>query len=143
MIAAALFFVIAWFGHGGSVLNSVHETIIKALGCATYFIPALLVYLSVKIFRSENNRVAVPVYIASFLMIIWISGIGAIWKAGGFVGDWLNGIMLKALDQGFVIFIYIILIFITTAFVLQLSPITFFKGTKNLIKPNKKSEQSD
>ena len=144
MIAAALFFVITWFGHGGSALNKVHETIVKGLGIATYFIPVLLVYLAVKIFRSENNRVAIPVYIASLLMLLWVAGIGAIWQSGGIVGNWLNSIMLKALDQGFVIFIYIVLVFITTAFVLQLSPITFFKGTKNLVHTSKKSpEPSD
>lgn len=141
MIALALFFVITWFGHGGSDFNKIHETIMKGLGVATYAIPFLLVYLSVRIFKSENNRVAIPVYIASILMILWVAGVGAIWNHGGLVGSWLNTIMTKALDQGFVIFIYIILIFITTAFILQLSPITLFKGTKNLVKTNKKVEQ--
>ncbi|MBQ6450728.1 MAG: type IV secretion system DNA-binding domain-containing protein [Solobacterium sp.] len=142
MIAASVFFVITWFGHGGSALNAVHATIIKGLGVATYFIPALLVYLAVKIFRAEGNRVAIPVYLASILMLFWVSGIGAIWQSGGIVGDWLNNLMLKALDQGFVIFIYIVLVFITSAFLLQLSPVTFFKGTKNLVH-TKKSDQSD
>ena len=143
MVALALFFVITWFGHGGSVVNQVHGTIMKGLGIATYAIPALLVYLAVRIFKSENNRVAVPVYIASILMILWISGIGAIWNHGGLIGGWLNTIMTKALDQSFVIFIYIILIFITAAFILQLSPVTFFKGTKNLVKKNNKVEQNE
>ena len=143
MIALAVFFVFTWFGHGGSALNLVHQFILSGVGFAAYFIPLLLVYLAVKIFRSENNRVAIPVYIASILMLLWISGVAAIWHNGGAVGKWLNDIMLKALDQGFVIFIYIVLIFITTAFILQLSPVTFFKGTKNLVKPSKKVEQKD
>ena len=108
MIALALFFVITWFGHGGSFLNTIHETIVKGLGLATYFIPMLLVYLAVRIFRSDTNRIAFPVYLASIFMLFWLSGIGAIWKNGGIVGDWLNGIMLNALDQGFVIVIYIL-----------------------------------
>ena len=141
MIALATFFVITWFGHGGSALNIVHQFVFSGIGFATYFIPAILVYLAVKIFRSENNRVAIPVYIASILMLLWVSGIAAIWHNGGTVGKWLNDLMLKALDQGFVIFIYIVLIFITTAFILQLSPVTFFKGTKNLVKPGKKLAQ--
>lgn len=139
MIALALFFVITWFGHGGSALNIVHDTILRGLGLATYFIPLLLVYLAVRIFRSENNRIAIPVYIASILMLLWLSGVGAIWNFGGIIGNWLNSVMTQALDQGFVICIYIVLIFITTAFIFQLSPITFFKGTKNLVKPNKKT----
>lgn len=143
MIALALFFVITWFGHGGSVVNEIHATILKGLGAATYAIPPLLVYLSVRIFKSENNRVAIPVYLASILMVLWIAGIGAIWDGGGVIGAWLNNIMTKALDQGFVIFIYIILVFITAAFILQLSPVTFFKGTKNLVHQNKKVEQPE
>lgn len=143
MIALALFFVITWFGHGGTVLNNIHQFVYSGLGFGAYFIPALLVYLAVKIFRSENNRVAAPVYIASTLMLLWISGIAAIWNNGGIIGDWLNKVMTNVLDQGVVIFIYIVLIFITTAFILQLSPVTFFKSTKNLVKPSKKLAQSD
>ncbi len=142
MIALALFFVITWFGQGGTILNNIHKFILQGLGSATYFIPALLVYLAVKIFRSEDNRIAIPVYIASILMIIWVSGIAAIWHHGGIVGNWLNSLATNVLNPGVVIFIYIILIFITTAFILQLSPITFFKGTKNLVK-HSKSETAD
>ena len=138
MIALALFFVVTWFGQGGTVFNAVHQFILNILGFATYFIPALLVYLAVRIFRSDDNRVAVPVYIASILMIFWLSGIAAIWQNGGVVGGWLNSIATKFLSQGVVIFIYVILIFITTAFLLQLSPVTFFKGTKNMVKRGKK-----
>ena len=143
MIALALFFVITWFGHGGTVLNEVHKFSLNTIGFAAYFIPVLLVYLAVKIFRSEDNRVAVPVYIASFLMIFWIAGVAAIWQNGGMVGQWLNSLMTNVLDQAVVIFIYIILIFITTAFILQLSPVTVFKGTKNLVKPGRRVVEED
>lgn len=143
MIALALFFVITWFGHGGTILNEVHKFFLNIIGFAAYFIPALLVYLAVKIFRAENNRVAISVYIASLLMVFWISGIAAIWQNGGLLGGWLNSLALNVLGQGAVICIYILLIFITAAFILQLSPITLFKGTKNLVKPSKKSEQDE
>ena len=134
MIALALFIVITCVGQGGTILNHVHQFFYQGLGFAAYFIPALLVYLAIKIFRSEDNRVAIPVYIASILMIVWIAGAAAIWKSGGIVGDWLNTLATNVLSQGVVIFIYIILIFITTAFILQLSPVTFVKGTKNFVK---------
>ncbi|MBR3236385.1 DUF87 domain-containing protein [Candidatus Saccharibacteria bacterium] len=143
MIALALFFVVTWFGQGGTVFNKVHEFILSGLGFATYFIPALLVYLAVEIFRADDNRVAFPVYLASILMIFWLSGIAAIWNNGGLVGSWLNSIATKFLSQGVVIFIYIVLIFITTAFMLQLSPVTFFKGTKNMVKRGKNSDTEE
>ena len=143
MIALALFFVITWFGHGGSFLNTIHEGILKSLGIAAYFIPLLLVYLAVRIFRSDTNRVAIPVYLASLFILLWTAGVGAIWNNGGIVGDWLNGIMLKALDQGFVIVIYLLLIFISLLFLLQLSPLAFFRGAKNMAKPGKKATLKD
>ena len=143
MIALALFFVITWFGHGGSFLNTIHEGILKGLGIAAYFIPLLLVYLAVRIFRSDTNRVAIPVYLASLFILLWTAGVGAIWNNGGIVGDWLNGIMLKALDQGFVIVIYLLLIFISLLFLLQLSPLAFFRGAKNMAKPGKKATLKD
>ena len=143
MVALALFFVVTWFGQGGTVLNSIHKFILQGLGFATYFIPALLVYLAVKIFRADDNRVATPVYIASALMIFWLSGIAAIFKQGGVVGDWLNTLSTNFLSQGVVIFIYIVLIFITALFILQLSPVTLFKGTKNLTKREKSNSEDE
>ena len=138
MVALALFLCFTWFGHGGEVLNEIHATIVKGLGFATYFIPVILVYLAVKIFRAESNRVAIPVYFASILMLLWISGIAAITDNGGIIGKWLNDLMINLLDQNVVIFIYIVLIFVTLAFLLQVSPLTLFKDTTNLVHTNKK-----
>ena len=138
MIAIALFFVITWFSEDKSTLNMVHRTVLSWLGVAAYFLPPLLVYLAVKKLRSENNKVAIPVYLASILMIIWISGIGAIWHNGGSVGKWLNDMLVGVFGDGVVLFFYIVLIFITTAFILQVSPITLFKDTKNIVTPGKK-----
>ena len=137
MIALALFFVITWFGQGGNILNEVHKFFINLIGAATYFIPVLLVFLAVKIFRAENNRIPFPVYLFSALMIVWISGIAAIMNNGGQLGNWLNSLMTNVLNQGVVIVIYILLIFITLAFILQISPITLFKGTTNMVKTGK------
>jgi S-DNA-T family DNA segregation ATPase FtsK/SpoIIIE len=143
MIALSLFFVITWFDHGGSFLNSTHQIILQGLGIATYLIPMILVYLAVKIFRSDNSRIPIPVAIFSFLMLLWVAGIGAIWGNGGIVGNWLNGVMLQVLDQGFVIVIYIILIFITLAFIFQLSPLALFRNTKNIAKREKKAKAAE
>lgn len=132
LLALALFFVITWFGQGGTITNNIHQFILTGLGFATYFIPPLLVYLAVKIFRAPDNRVAVPVYFSSLLIIIWLSGIAAIWHNGGTIGNGLNSLMLNVLSPTAVIFIYLILIFITALFMLQLSPLTLFKGAKNL-----------
>jgi S-DNA-T family DNA segregation ATPase FtsK/SpoIIIE len=142
MIAVALFCVVTWFGHGGSALNQVHQWLLFAIGIATYIIPMLLIYLAVKIFRSENNRLPFVVWLASILMIVWFAGIGGIWNNGGEVGKWLNNLSTQVLDNSVVIFIYIILIFLTTIFILQVSPLTVFRETKNLVKAPKKKEHA-
>ena len=75
-------------------------------------------------------------------MVLWLSGIAAIWQNGGVVGCWLNSLMTNVLNQGVVIFIYLVLMFITMAFIFQISPITFFKGTKNLTKHTKSTSEN-
>lgn len=143
LIAVAVFCVVTWFGQGGTILNTVHEWLKFAIGFAVYLVPVLLVYLAVKIFRSENNRVATAVWIAAILMIVWLSGIAGIAGDGGKVGEWLGQVTEQFLNRGVSVFIYIILIFITALFILQLSPLTFFQGTKNLVKHNKKAEHEE
>lgn len=134
MIAVAIFCVVTWFGYGGSFFNEAHKWVQFGIGHAAYVMPILLVYLAVKIFRAENNRVAPAVWAASFLMIIWISGIAGINKNGGEVGEFLYGITTEFLDSSVIILIYAILIFITALFILQLSPITLFSDVKNLFE---------
>ena len=149
MIALAVFLVMTWFGSGGVLLEKVNEAMLWAIGYAQYLIPVLLVYLAVRIFRSEDNRVSVAVWIASFLMIFWVSGvfgiptIGQEVRTGGMLGEGLNILATKILDSGVVVFIYIVLIFITALFILQLSPKTVFKWIINLFRPNKKEDQEN
>lgn len=134
MIAVAIFCVVTWFGQGGSALNQVHYWASYAIGAAVYVLPVLLIYLAVKIFRSDTNRVPIVVWIASFLMAVWVSGIAGIWEAGGVVGEWLNGLTSQILAKSVVIFIYIILIFLTAIFILQVSPLTVFRRAKGIAK---------
>ena len=79
LIAVAIFCVASWFGHGGTILNEVSRVCLEWVGVAVYVLPFLLVYLAVKIFRSETNQVAFPVWVASILMLVWAAGAGEIW----------------------------------------------------------------
>ena len=45
MIAAAILLVVTWFGKGGTVLATIHQSCLWAIGYATYLIPVLLIYL--------------------------------------------------------------------------------------------------
>lgn len=149
MLALAVFFVMTWFGSGGELLNNVDTGIFFLIGYAKFLVPVLLVYLAIRIFRSADNRLSIAMWLASILMICWAAGvtgiptIGAEKPTGGLLGEWLNILATKILDPGVVVFIYIVLIFITALFILQLSPKTVFKGLINLFKSNKKEDSEN
>ncbi len=146
MLALAVFFVMTWFGSGGKLLNAVDQGVFFAIGYAKFLIPVLLTYLAIKIFRTPGNRLPLAMWIASFLMIAWMSGamgiptIGQENPTGGVVGSALNSMATQILDPGVVVFIYIILMFVTALFILQISPVTVFKGIIGLFRSTKKDE---
>ncbi len=149
MLALAVFFVMTWFGSGGKLLNDIDNAVFFAIGYAKYLVPVLLVYLAIKIFRTSGNRLPVVMWVASFLMIAWCSGImgiptiGQEKPTGGVVGSALNSMATQILDPGVVVFIYIVLIFITTLFIIQVSPATVFKGIMNIFRSTKKEEDKE
>lgn len=121
----AVFLVLTWMGDGGETLNSVDGFLTDAIGNAKFLVPVLLVWMAFKIFRSEGNRLAPVVWIASILMVCWLAGaFGLSGKAnGGVVGAWLNEFVTELLNPSVAVIIYIILIFVTAAFILQMSPV--------------------
>ena len=149
MIVGAIILVMTWFGSGGSLLNHVHNGFRWLIGYAAYAIPLLLVYLAVKIFRSEDNRLPIVMWVASVLMVVWLAGIfgiptiGAEVQTGGVVGQGLNLAMTQILDAGVVVFIYIVLIFITALFILQLTPAAVFRAIASLFGNNKTGEDDN
>ncbi len=120
----AVFLVLTWMGDGGETLNSVDRVLSDVIGNAKFLVPLLLVWMAFKIFRSEGNRLAPVVWIASILMVCWLAGaFGLSGEAnGGVVGTWLNEFVTELLNPSVAVIIYIILIFVTAAFILQMSP---------------------
>lgn len=149
MLAVAVILIMTWFGGGGTVLNEMHRFSIFSIGLATYAVPLLLVYLAVRIFRSDANILPTVMWLAAFLMIIWLAGafgipaIGKPHPTGGVVGEWLNSLVIQILEPGVAMFIYIVLIFITVIFILQISPKTVFKAIFSLFSSTKKSEDME
>jgi S-DNA-T family DNA segregation ATPase FtsK/SpoIIIE len=146
LLALAVVLVMTWFGSGGTVLNIIHKYALYGIGYAAYFIPVLLVYLAVMIFRTEGNRLPVVTWLASFLMVAWLSGIfgiptfGQKDPTGGVVGEGLNTLMTQILDKGVVVFIYILLIFLTGIFILSISPASVFRFIGNMFKSTRREE---
>lgn len=140
----AVFLVLTWMGDGGDLLNSVDGFLAKALGNAKYVVPVLLIWMAWKIFRTDNNRLAPVVWIASSLMVFWAAGacglssVGAENPNGGVVGEWLNQFMVQILNPSAAIIIYVILIFVTAAFILQMNPVQMVETVGNLFRTTEK-----
>ena len=146
LLALAVVLVMTWFGSGGTVLNEIHNGALFVIGYAAYFIPVLLVYLAVMIFRAEGNRLPVATWVASFLLMAWLSGIFGIPTfnqpnpTGGVVGEGLNSISTQILDKSVVVFVYAVLIFLTTIFILAISPASVFRFIFKTVKGTRRAE---
>ncbi len=147
MLVLAVILIFAWLGDGGPVLNAATDWLMKAIGYAEYAIPVLLVWLAVKIFRSEDNRLPVVMWITSLLMIVWVSGlaglptIGQPEPTGGYLGEWLNGMMTQIVNPGVAVFVYIVLMFVTAIFVLQTNPMTVFRAVFGIFRTGEKEDK--
>lgn len=147
MLVLAVVFIFNWLGDGGPVLAEVDKAIYAAIGYAEYMIPVLLVWLAVKIFRSEDNRLPAVMWITSILMIVWVAGLAGVpthgvnVPTGGIVGERLNDIMFQIGNAGVVIFIYIVLMFVTAIFILQTNPLTVFRAVGSMLRTKEKEDK--
>ncbi len=140
MLFVAVILIFTWLGDGGDLLNTTDKIFEEWIGRARYLIPALLAWLAVKIFRSDNNRLPPVMWTMSILMVLWgagafgLSTVGQPHPNGGIVGEWLNGFMVQILNPSVAIIIYVILIAVTAMFILQLTPAMVFHAVGNLFR---------
>lgn len=138
----AVFLVLTWMGDGGEALNSVDGFLSDIIGKAKFLVPLLLVWMAFKIFRSEGNRLAPVVWMASILMVCWLAGAFGLSgvENGGVVGEWLNQFVTELLNPSVAVIIYIILIFVTAAFILQMSPVAVVETVADWFRTTEKKE---
>ena len=128
LIALAILFVVTWFEAGGPVLNWMADFAFKTIGYAGYLLPVLFSYIAIEIFRAEDNRIPFLFKFASALIVVWCAGLAGLVidaaskTSGGFVGRSLNNAMAEFVTDGVGIFIYTLLIAITSLFMLRVSP---------------------
>lgn len=140
LVVLSLLLVVSWFGTGGPVLEWLSSASLATIGYASYAMPVLLVYIAVMTFRVDDNKLPLVVKFASLLVIVWLAGLFGLLKskprpeAGGFIGDLANGAMLAMVDSGVAAFLYILLIFITTLFITQVSPFVIISKIGEMIK---------
>lgn len=148
LILIAVVFVASWFGSGANVLSKLHDGGMMVFGWGIFFVPVALVFLAVKIFRAHNNKLPAVVYVAMFLLLIMISGFfGAInFEEGGYggvIGAFLNKYVAANLGTLVALIVYMVLIFLVTIFILQMSPKAALKQMKDSVKRDKRVEEGE
>ncbi|MCB9819919.1 DNA translocase FtsK 4TM domain-containing protein [Candidatus Nomurabacteria bacterium] len=146
LLALAVLLVIAWFGVGGPVMEWLQGAALSMIGYAVYILPALFVYLAVEIFRSEESKLSLAMKFASILLVLWFAGLFGLLetngiKNGGMLGDTLNGGMLAMVAPGIAAFLYLLLIALTTIFVLRISPSSIFEKLWSMISSSEEEEE--
>lgn len=133
LITFSLLLILGWFGLGGPILDWLYQVALNSLGYAVYVVPLLFMYVAVEIFRAEQNRLPFAMKFATALSLVWFAGLFGLLKnaegktTGGFVGELTNSGMLLLVNSGVAAFIYILLIIITTLFIIRVSPFTIIK----------------
>ncbi len=136
LLLFALLVLLALIGTGGPVLEALHVALLWALGWTIFVLPVVAVYMAIAIFRAEDNRLPTVVIIAAILFLVELASFINLFAAdpqslqvatngtgGGVVGYAVDGLMLSLLDAKTSGIILFVLAFITSLFVLKLSPL--------------------
>lgn len=147
MAVVALLLVIAMFGTGGPVLEWFLASGKWLIGWAVYLVPVVFIYLTIEVFRAEENRVSPVVPIATVLFLSFVAGFLHLFLAeptnydvatqgmgGGVIGLLVAGASLSLLDTKTSGLVLIVLAFITSLFILRLSPLSVFRWLADLVR---------
>ena len=147
LVLLAILLVLGIVNSGGPFPKTAYDVGRFLLGNAIYIIPILFVYRAVQIFRAENNRVPAVVTVATVLFVVFFAGFlqlmsndPASLKAaqegvGGGVTGWVAGqgaLGLVSAQVGALVFL--VLLLITSLFVLALSPQAVIDKIKAMFK---------
>ncbi len=143
----ALLIVLGLIGTGGPILELILGYLKVALGVAVVILPIVFIYIAISIFKSEHSRLPVTTYIASVLFILEIAGFIHLFNTeptdfgqygsgvgGGVAGYLVSSLMLNLLDTKTTGLILLVSAFITSLFVLRLSPKTVISAILSLFR---------
>ena len=148
LIAFSFFLILSWFGAGGAALTAIHQGFLGFMGWAAFFVPAVLIFISVEIFRDEQNRFPGLNTFGLVLILFWLSGFFGLFRAsagmhyGGWSGEISNKIMLAMVNSVVAAIIYLLLISITLLSILRVSPIVVIKKISEMLKTSDFANES-
>ncbi|MGD8374031.1 MAG: DNA translocase FtsK 4TM domain-containing protein [Candidatus Woesebacteria bacterium] len=147
MAVAALLLFVAMFGVGGPVLEWVLQAGKCLIGWAIYLMPFAFVYLTYEVFRSEDNRISPVVPVATVIFLALMAGflhlfiaeprvfeVAVTGQGGGVTGYLIASAALNLLDASVAGLVLLVLAFITSLFVLRLSPLAAFQWLARVIR---------
>jgi S-DNA-T family DNA segregation ATPase FtsK/SpoIIIE len=138
MLALSVFLVLSWFKKGGALLAMIFRFGYGLIGIGYFFLPPIIVYLAVLVFRSKENRIPKSVLVGSVLMLVWLACAGGILPdiikvfpadGGGLIGGWAHDALVgsQVFSAGTALFGFILAMLITELFILKVSPLTVLK----------------
>jgi len=143
LVVLGILILLAMLGTGGPILEWLHSALLALVGWVIFLLPAITVYIAVAIFRAEENRLPVVVIMATLLFIAEMAAFMQLFTAnpqvftplgGGFLGYSIDKVLLTMLDVKTAGFVLAVLAFITSLFVLKLSPLDVIKWFGNIFK---------
>lgn len=147
MAVVALLLIVAMFGTGGPVLEWFLATGKWLIGWAVYLVPVVFIYLTIEVFRAENNRLSPVVPVATVLFLAFIAGflhlfvaqpsdyeIATQGQGGGVIGLLVSGAALSMLNTQVSGLVLMVLAFITSLFILRVSPLSVFRWFASLVR---------
>lgn len=147
LVVVALLLVVAMFGAGGPLMESILMAGKWTLGWAIYIVPVIFGYIAFEIFRAESNRLPFVMEFGTVLLLVFIAGFFHLFLAdpsdlqlamtgvgGGVAGYSIDRVMLSLLDTKTSGLVLLVLAFITSLFVLRVSPLSVFRGLASLFR---------
>lgn len=137
LIALSVVIVATWIS---GEENQAYKIAYSFVGNAMYALPVLFTYLAVKVFRAEDNRVPVSVWVMAVLLAGFAAGASGVatygtkMPHGGAVGEYINELFLPMFGAGAAVFVYGVLILVCALFILQKTPSAVVRGLKGSLK---------
>ncbi|HKX72714.1 MAG TPA: DNA translocase FtsK 4TM domain-containing protein [Candidatus Saccharimonadales bacterium] len=147
LVILGILIMLALFGTGGPMLEWIHNALKWLVGWAVILLPAITVYIAVAIFRAENNRLPIVVILAALLFVTEVAAFVHLFSpdplsfdavrsmnGGGVVGYGVDKFMLSLLDSKTSGLVLAVLAFITSLFVLKITPLDVIRWFANVFQ---------
>ena len=145
LVVLALLLALGIFGSGGAFPLATYDAGKALFGWAVFILPFLFVYRAIQIFQAEHNKVPGVVTGATILFIVVYSGFVQLMQVnptafstthedGGIVGWMYAQAALTVVDANVGALISVIILLVTSLFVLSVSPRSVIDWFINLFK---------